>query len=230
MGILQKILMGVVLSLLATPSLLSQEEEGEKRPEADLRVGHFRGATYGVLDASMRLGRVILPHVMVRGVAMPDHEGRRSLEKGAAIGGGYVLLERRRSSVVAEALVVKSWSAEGRATYLEPITRVEARPSAWLRAEVSVFPSLRLGKHKTTQWVVETARAEVAIRKGFRVGVGWGALEIPSTSLVHSDEKISPRAWQHAPETGVRWAPKGGKFGTLGVGYQGGLYVRYKTP
>jgi hypothetical protein len=226
---MKKLLMGVVLSLLATPSLLSQEqEEGEKRPEVDLRVGHFRGASYGVLDASMHLGRVILPHVMVRGVSVPDHEGRRSLEKGAAIGGGYVLLERARVAVTAEALIVRSWSAEGTATYLEPITRVEARPLAWLRAEVSVFPSLRLTETPATQWVVETARAEVAIRKSFRVGAGWGALEIPASSR-HGEEK-NLRAWQHALEIGVRWAPKGGKFGTLGVGYQGGLYVRYKTP
>ncbi len=211
------------------PPSLAEDGEGEKKPEADLRVGVFRGGIYGTLDASMRLGRLILPHVMVREVRLTlDPEGRRDTEKGAAIGGGYTFFHGERISASAEILLVRSWSAEGRETFLEPITRIEARPSAWLRAEAQFFPSLRLGETKTTQWVVEVARAEVVLRRGLRVGAGWGALEIP-TSTLHGEEK-TPRAWQHAPEFGVRWAPKRGKFGTLGVGYQGGVYLRYKTP
>lgn len=220
----------MVLSFFATPSF-AQDGEGEKKPEADLRVGVFRGAIYGTLDASMRLGRLILPHVMVREVRLtPDFEGRRDVEKGAAIGGGYTFLRGEKFSASAEILLACSWSVEGRTTFLEPTAFLEARPTAWLRAEARMFPSLRLGRKKTTEMVVEVARAEVLLRRGLRVGGGWGALEIPSSSLVHGEEKNSLRAWQHAAEFGVRWAPKRVKFGALGVGYQGGLYVRYKTP
>ncbi len=200
----------VVLVLSAIPAF-AQEATDKPTTTIDFRGGTWKhGEFYEITELVHTRGR-LEPKIAVRLFSSP-HDERD--EKEVTLGFGFELFKGEKYVLSQDVLVSRAWTKTGEtATYLQPVVRASVELHEKLWVELMGFPYVPLG-HGDLQWVLERARATYKITSFLGLVGGMGATELPGS-------------WSHTPLADIVVMPAGGKYGSLEVGYQGGLQIRY---
>lgn len=200
----------VVLVLSAIPAF-AQEATDKPTTTIDFRGGTWKhGEFYKITELVHTRGR-LEPKIAVRLFSSP-HDERD--EKEVTFGVGFQLLSREKYVLSQDVLVSRAWTKTGEtATYLQPVVRASLKPHEKVEVELMGFPYVPLG-HGELQWVLERARVAYKVTNFLAFVGGMGATELPGS-------------WAHTPLADIVVVPAGGKYGSLEVGYQGGLQIRY---